>query len=205
MPRPSSGSDGGTMSDASTSSNSSNEESSVFTSETDDGSEFPIFQAMVRRVYVSTKARDVMLAHAREGAKLEAMGLLIGETDQVESVITVHDAIPVTIGKEAEVEFDAEHYEVFERDFSPFWIVGWYHSHPGYGLFLSGTDIATHANGFQAHNPLSIAIVVDHQRPDSSTMAAFQVDNHDSPQHLRQVQVPLSLLDDKAQQGESDS
>lgn len=22
-------------------------------------------------------------------------------------------------------------------------IIGWYHSHPGFGLFLSGTDVAT--------------------------------------------------------------
>ena len=39
-------------------------------------------------------------------------------------------------------------------------IVGWYHSHPGYGIFMSETDLATHGKLLQ-FSPFVIALVVD--------------------------------------------
>jgi proteasome lid subunit RPN8/RPN11 len=39
-------------------------------------------------------------------------------------------------------------------------IVGWYHSHPGYGIFMSETDLATHSKLLQ-FSPFVIALVVD--------------------------------------------
>lgn len=39
-------------------------------------------------------------------------------------------------------------------------IVGWYHSHPSYGCWLSGIDVDT-ANRFQKSNDPFISIVVD--------------------------------------------
>jgi len=38
-------------------------------------------------------------------------------------------------------------------------IVGWYHSHPGYGLFLSDIDIISHSTFF--NQPYHVALVVD--------------------------------------------
>jgi proteasome lid subunit RPN8/RPN11 len=39
-------------------------------------------------------------------------------------------------------------------------IVGWYHSHPGYGIFMSETDMTTHGKLLQ-FSPFVIALVVD--------------------------------------------
>jgi 26S proteasome regulatory subunit N11 len=39
-------------------------------------------------------------------------------------------------------------------------IVGWYHSHPGHGLFLSQTDLQTHM-GFHQFTPYAVSLVVD--------------------------------------------
>ena len=39
-------------------------------------------------------------------------------------------------------------------------IVGWYHSHPGYGIFMSETDLTTHGKLLQ-FSPFVIALVVD--------------------------------------------
>jgi proteasome lid subunit RPN8/RPN11 len=39
-------------------------------------------------------------------------------------------------------------------------IVGWYHSHPGYGVFMSETDLTTHSKLLQ-FSPFVIALVVD--------------------------------------------
>jgi 26S proteasome regulatory subunit N11 len=39
-------------------------------------------------------------------------------------------------------------------------IVGWYHSHPGYGIFMSETDMNTHSKLLQ-FSPFVIALVAD--------------------------------------------
>lgn len=49
-------------------------------------------------------------------------------------------------------------------------IVGWYHSHPGYGLFLSDIDVNTHRNAF---SPRHTALVVDPTRRNMDDKIAF--------------------------------
>jgi proteasome lid subunit RPN8/RPN11 len=49
-------------------------------------------------------------------------------------------------------------------------MVGWYHSHPGWGIFLSGSDLFIHRNFFN-HRPWYIAVVVD---PHSETYGCFR-------------------------------
>jgi 26S proteasome regulatory subunit N11 len=39
-------------------------------------------------------------------------------------------------------------------------VVGWYHSHPGFGCWLSGVDINTQQS-FEALNTRAVAVVVD--------------------------------------------
>ena len=39
-------------------------------------------------------------------------------------------------------------------------VVGWYHSHPGFGCWLSGTDQNTQQS-FEMLNPRAVAVVVD--------------------------------------------
>lgn len=39
-------------------------------------------------------------------------------------------------------------------------VVGWYHSHPGFGCWLSGVDINTQQS-FEALNARAVAVVVD--------------------------------------------
>lgn len=39
-------------------------------------------------------------------------------------------------------------------------VVGWYHSHPGFGCWLSGVDVNTQQS-FETLNPRSVAVVVD--------------------------------------------
>jgi COP9 signalosome complex subunit 5 len=40
-------------------------------------------------------------------------------------------------------------------------VVGWYHSHPGYGCWLSGIDVATERQNQQLQDPF-VAVVVCH-------------------------------------------
>lgn len=50
-------------------------------------------------------------------------------------------------------------HRALERDHPDRQIVGWYHTHPGYGLFLSDQDMFIHRNFFQ--NRSQIALVID--------------------------------------------
>lgn len=95
----------------------------------------------------------------------EVYGLLIGKLKRNELI--VENAFPMTHGSAIFVEFKKEHYILAAQindiiaEFDEFF-VGWYHSHPGLGFFLSGTDTLTHL-GFQDVNPYAIAIVFDHK------------------------------------------
>ncbi len=93
----------------------------------------------------------------------EVMGVCVGkiEKDQV----VVYDAIPITHGKRVEVAYSENDYarvETLQANFQQGqFIVGWYHSHPGMGPFLSDVDKANQIY-WQNVNPKAIAIVFDH-------------------------------------------
>ncbi len=122
-------------------------------------------------VIIKSKAYVKMLLHVlRFGSddldkKLwrEVMGVCVGkiENDQV----TIHDAIPITHGKRVEVAYSENDYarvEMLQEKFPQGqFIVGWYHSHPGMGPFLSDVDKANHFY-WQNVNPKAVALVFDH-------------------------------------------
>ena len=64
-------------------------------------------------------------------------------------------------------------YRVKDRDHPDSRIVGWYHSHPGFGVFLSSDDLFIHENFFSA--PHQIAWVYD---PHSDEQGCFVWDHH---------------------------
>ncbi|MBD3229595.1 MAG: tetratricopeptide repeat protein [Candidatus Lokiarchaeota archaeon] len=121
----------------------------------------------------------------------EIYGLLIGKVNNEDVIIT--DAIPITSGKKYEVEFESEHYSkaaeidsiAAEKDL---FVTGWYHSHPGIGLFLSNTDVKNHM-GYQSINPKAVALVFDFTDLDENNLGfkIFKLDNpssHISKYHL---------------------
>jgi proteasome lid subunit RPN8/RPN11 len=93
---------------------------------------------------------------------VECMGFLVG--DVTEEGVEINDAIPMVHGNLVEVEFKDEHYskadEINQSLTDKNWIVGWYHTHPGHGLFLSAVDKINHA-GYQSLNPNAVALVFD--------------------------------------------
>ncbi|MHA1267633.1 MAG: hypothetical protein ACTSRS_20520 [Candidatus Helarchaeota archaeon] len=98
----------------------------------------------------------------------EVYGFLVGYIDEDTKWTHVTDAIPITHGTHYGVEFKKEHYilsaylNLMCAEKNEFF-VGWYHSHPGLGLFLSQTDIINHL-GYQIVNPKAIALVFDHTK-----------------------------------------
>src|SRR5262249_23310558 len=106
---------------------------------------------------------DVVRRHACKSMDKEICGVLVGNVfngiTEVEASIAGENAAQggahVTFTHQA-----WEHiYNVKDRDFANSTIVGWYHSHPGFGIFLSDYDLFIHRNFFNAKH--QIALVVD--------------------------------------------
>ncbi len=113
----------------------------------------------------------------------EVYGFLVGTVE--EGKVMVKKAVPMAHGSSVEVEFSEEHYVksaqidswASERNM---FIVGWYHSHPGLGLFLSSTDI-TNQLGYQGPNPDAVALVFDHTKTKEAEHPGFAVFKLDNP------------------------
>src|SRR6476620_10196586 len=101
--------------------------------------------------------------HARTSMKAEVCGVLIGNTEHER--MTVEACIAGTNAAQggAHVTFTQdtwEHiYKIKDKEYPDDKIVGWYHSHPGFGVFLSEHDLFIQQNFFS--NPQQVAWVYD--------------------------------------------
>ncbi|WAR24809.1 CSN5-like protein [Mya arenaria] len=106
-----------------------------------------------KHIKVSALALLKMVMHARSGGNLEVMGLLLGKVDGNTMICMDCFALPVE-GTETRVRR-------LEN------AIGWYHSHPGYGCWLSGIDVSTQMLNQQFQEPF-VAIVIDPVRTISA-------------------------------------
>lgn len=116
-------------------------------------------------ITISSLALLKMLKHGRAGVPLEVMGLMLGEfvDDYTVKVVDVF-AMPQS-GTGVSVEaidyvFQTKMLDMLKTTSRPEMVVGWYHSHPGFGCWLSGVDINTQQN-FEQLNPRAVSIVID--------------------------------------------
>lgn len=106
--------------------------------------------------------------HARASMDAEVCGVLIG--DFSDGVARVSACIAGENAREAgaHVTFTQETwqhiYTVKDAQFPGTMVLGWYHSHPGFGIFLSDYDLFIHRNFFAA--PHQIAWVFDPHSDD---------------------------------------
>jgi proteasome lid subunit RPN8/RPN11 len=110
--------------------------------------------------------------HARSSMEAEICGVLVGTvTDGVTRVQACIAGENADQGG-AHVTFTQETWQhifrIKDAQFADSSIVGWYHSHPGFGIFLSDYDMFIHKNFFAA--PHQIAWVFD---PHSDSEGCF--------------------------------
>lgn len=116
-------------------------------------------------IHISSLALLKMLKHGRAGVPMEVMGLMLGDfvDDYTVRVIDVF-AMPqsgTTVSVEAvDPVFQTKMLDMLKQTGRPEMVVGWYHSHPGFGCWLSGVDINTQQSFEQLH-PRAVAVVVD--------------------------------------------
>jgi proteasome lid subunit RPN8/RPN11 len=116
----------------------------------------------------------VVYPHVFGNPDREVGGVLIGRASR-RGLPLITGAIPAIAADERRdsLTFTQDAWEhvhrTLERDFPDGeQIVGWYHSHPGFGIFLSEHDLFIHRNFFSG--PSQIALVVD---PLATTEGVF--------------------------------
>ena len=117
------------------------------------------------QIYISPLSLLKMLRHGKAGIPLEVMGLMLGEYVDDYTVKCIDVFSMPQSGTETTIEsidegFQVKMTEMLKQTGRNEIVVGWYHSHPGFGCWLSSTDINTQKS-FEQSVPRTIAVVVD--------------------------------------------
>lgn len=119
------------------------------------------------RITISEKAFEEICTHASANSTVEICGVLIGEIykDNDGPYLEITNTIKGEYADNSagEVKFTHETWSyinnIKDSEFSNERIVGWYHSHPRFGVFLSDQDMFIHKNFF--NQPWQVAFVID--------------------------------------------
>jgi proteasome lid subunit RPN8/RPN11 len=138
---------------------------------------FPVPIPAEYRVQFSKEAYAQMKAHARTTSEVELCGVLVGEVlrDDQGFALRILGAIEGEGANNygAQVTFTQQTWnhihQVKEMKFPKLRIVGWYHTHPGFGVFLSEMDSFIQENFF--NQPYQVAIVLETQRHEEGCFA----------------------------------
>lgn len=117
--------------------------------------------------------KDAIYDHIYANPGGEVGGVLVGEIPESGPVVIAGAIAALSAeGERASVTFThdawSEVHDQLERNYPECRIVGWYHSHPGFGIFLSEHDLFIQRNFFG--DPAQVAYVVD---PHASTEGLF--------------------------------
>ena len=169
-------------------------------------------------VVVRRSALDAIHAHGRSDTAVEVCGVLVGrlcrDYDGIYLLVHAHIAGDKATNKQTQVTFTAATWDVIQQQMETRYpedkVVGWYHTHPGFGVFLSGMDLFIQDNFFNL--PWQIAWVYDPiagtdgvfvWREGRSEMVAFAVEEDvvpgeaptgEPPPPLQQVGVTVALF-----------
>ncbi|MEO1376267.1 MAG: Mov34/MPN/PAD-1 family protein [Cyanobacteria bacterium J06635_10] len=127
------------------------------------------------QVYISKSARKTIKSHLEANTTIEQGGILFGQAynDFKQGIyVEIIAAIPAqaTIGTKVHLEFTPDSWQdimYYAKSNHPEAnIVGWYHSHPDIGVFMSRTDMRTQRAFF--YHPWCVSIVYDPIRNEIS-------------------------------------
>lgn len=122
-------------------------------------------------VAVDEAALRIVHAHVLSNQSVEVAGVLLGSWPRLQAngryQVHVIDAIVArhTRSSPAEVEWTADSWKHCEENRLARYpegtvvVVGWYHTHPGHGIFFSPQDVSLHAAVFT--EPWQIGLVLD--------------------------------------------
>ena len=128
------------------------------------------------RVFLSASALEAIRAHGYTDTAHECGGVMVGsKLEGGDGPVVLVEAVIAgahTDNRRGSVTFTHETWEHINQEkdqkYSDLRIVGWYHTHPGFGIFLSDYDQFIQANFFNL--PWNVAFVLD---PLSGESGAF--------------------------------
>lgn len=126
----------------------------------------------LRHVAFAQDVIDDIRAHGRSAPDVEVCGVLVGNVYEDDDGPGCYVAANIrgngAAGRNAQVTFTSDTWahinQAMDRQYPDERIVGWYHTHPGFGIFLSEMDLFIHQNFF--NEPWQIAYVDDPQGGD---------------------------------------
>ncbi len=130
-------------------------------------------------IFLDRCAADAIERHALSDTSVELGGILLGkeclDTATGQAFVWVNQSLEAKHYANTQASFTYTHdsWEEITRErdqrFPQYDIVGWYHTHPNFGIFLSHHDLFIHHNFFS--QALQVAYVVD---PINQTRGFFQ-------------------------------
>lgn len=129
----------------------------------------------------------------------EVLGVCIGNTSAEGGTLIITDSIPLLHGDDVELGLSQELHNLFEQiKASNESIIGFYVSHPSYGLFLTDSDKKIQQYFQTEKNPYAICIVFDHALIDKDFgMKVYKCKNYEKPEEIIEIvpniQIPDSL------------
>lgn len=127
----------------------------------------PLAAGVPLRVALEGPAYAEMIVHAKQSLDAEICGVLAGRVCEDDEGLFVHveAAVRGELAKEGSAHVTYTHetwnavHAAIERDFPHLNIVGWYHSHPGFGVEFSDMDRFIQQNFFAG--PCQVGLVTD--------------------------------------------
>lgn len=138
--------------------------------------------------------------HVKSVTDREVGGVLVGTVGDGSADSTeITAAIPAlkAVGASANVTFTHEVWDealnVVDRDHPGKRIVGWYHSHPDFGVFLSEYDLFIHRNFFPL--PGMMALVIDPIRGDAGWFTTVDEEVQQTASYRVDPVVPTAAVE----------
>ncbi len=130
-------------------------------------SEFPAGRRQDFRVFLAEDVHKRIVEHAGENLSVEIGGVLVGRWERDDdgpfAVVSEMIRCDSAASKTAEVTFTHDTWTAINNEmdnrFTELSIVGWYHSHPDFGIFLSDRDAFIQEHFFSGSG--QVAYVVD--------------------------------------------
>src|ERR1700709_1572627 len=105
---------------------------------------------------------EIIYPHVFENADREVGGVLVGQAPQDGGPPLITGAIPAMHADEQRATLTLTQgpweplHKVLDHRFPDDQIVGWYHSHPGFGIFLSEHDLFIHRHFFGGPSQIAL-------------------------------------------------
>ena len=149
-------------------------------------------------IFLHQRVNRSITQHARQNHEREVGGVLLGDVCRDENgwlYLVVTHALPAEFANETRGHLTFTHHtwlkihRTREAQYPDKTIVGWYHTHPGWTIFLSQRDLFIHQNFFK--QPWQIALVID----PSLDRAGFFVWNGGQVDHPDEPVAPFRLAE----------